>query len=184
MVSENYLFAEYSPESKRRPLKGEITLREARQNDIDIIAELTTTRGQITLEEALKQTRAEFPIPPHKKIFVAEIDNQVVGFSRCIFLKEKNDLGEKRDIPEGWYLMGVLVNPKFRRMGIAEKLTNKRLEYILTKGSTAYYFSNSQNQSSIDLHTPYGFHEIARQPSFLNIEMDGGEGILFKAELT
>ena len=38
----------------------------------------------------------------------------------------------------------------------------RRLEWLRTRASEAYYFANSSNLASIDLHAAFGFQAVAR----------------------
>ena len=46
-----------------------------------------------------------------------------------------------------------------------------------------YYFANSSNLASIDLHAGFGFQEVARDIDVPGLACTGGVGILFRTEL-
>lgn len=179
MLSDKFQFASFDPSTQRKQLSSDVCIRIAETRDIEAISKLIYSRGQITIQKARQQTTDEFPLPEIKVLIVAEVDGEIAGFARSFLILNN----KKRDVPFGWYLMGVIVDKQFRRMGVGELLTKARLEKIKASGKKAYYFANSQNQSSIDLHVPFGFKEVKRGPDFLGIKMDGGEGILFESDL-
>ena len=78
-----------------------------------------------------------------------ELKVSIVGFCRSIYY----DL-EKTQVtypaPSGWYLMGVVVKPKFRRHYIGHRITKERLIRISESSNEAYFVVNSNNQVSIE----------------------------------
>ncbi len=84
-------------------------------------------------------------------------------------------------VPQGWYLTGVVVAEQFRRRGIGLRLTRERLRWISQRAPEAYYFANSLNVASIELHRPIGFEELQRDFHFPNTHFSGGVvGVLFR----
>jgi GNAT superfamily N-acetyltransferase len=81
-------------------------------------------------------------------------------------------------------LTGVIVDPALRRRGIGAEITRRRLVWIAERATEAYYFANSNNRPSIDLHALFGFKESARDFKFPGTSFSGGgSGILFRVEL-
>ena len=68
--------------------------------------------------------------------------------------------------PSGWYLMGVVVKPKFRRHYIGHRITKERLIRISESSNEAYFVVNSNNQVSIELHKKIGFKKIGEGEGF------------------
>src|SRR5262249_19211851 len=91
---------------------------------------------------------------------------------------------KRDDRREGWYLSGVVVEPAYRRYGIGGQLTRWRMDWLSDKANEVFYFANSLNRASIDLHHKFGFDLILR-----NIHVPGclfsgaGEGLRFRASL-
>lgn len=85
--------------------------------------------------------------------------------------------------PAGHYLGGVVVAPGFRRRGVGSSLTRARLEWIWSRDSIAYYFTNEHNTASIRMHETLGFRPVARFPEIHGVTADGdrSELILFEA---
>ncbi|MEK7355471.1 MAG: GNAT family N-acetyltransferase, partial [Bdellovibrionota bacterium] len=83
--------------------------------------------------------------------------------------------------PEGWYAMGILIDARFRRSGIARFLSDSRIETLKELGAKEYYsIVDRKNQTSIHMHRRFGFEEIEKGPGFLHIEFESGSGILFR----
>ncbi|GGV42751.1 GNAT family N-acetyltransferase [Paenarthrobacter nicotinovorans] len=83
--------------------------------------------------------------------------------------------------PAGHYLAGITVLPDFRRRGLAQELTEARLQWIWQQAGDAWYVVNARNQASLALHRKWGFREVARGPGFHTVTFDGGEGVLLSA---
>lgn len=85
--------------------------------------------------------------------------------------------------PAGHYLGGVVVAPGFRRGGVGSALTRARLEWIWSRASFAYYFTNEHNTASIKMHETLGFRPVARFSEIRGVTADDGrsELILFEA---
>ena len=86
-----------------------------------------------------------------------------------------------RTAPAGHYLAGITVLPDFRRRGLAQELTEARLQWIWQQAGDAWYVVNARNQASLALHRKWGFREVARGPGFHTVTFDGGEGVLLSA---
>ena len=82
--------------------------------------------------------------------------------------------------PPGYYLMGLIVHPDFRRRGIAAALTHARLDWISDQADEAWYFANARNAASIALHASFAFEEVTRSFFYPRVDFDRGEGILFR----
>ena len=61
-----------------------------------------------------------------------------------------------KNVPEGWYLVGVIVSPQYRRRGVATELIRQRLLLISYMADEAYYFANALNLVTIELHERFG----------------------------
>jgi GNAT superfamily N-acetyltransferase len=116
-------------------------------------------------------------------ILVAEVGDDVIGFGKAQYLSEQRgtDGGVS---PEGWHLTGVVVDPRFRRRGVGARLTAQRLQWIAERSRFAYYFANARNRVSISLHESFGFVEVDRGTECGGVSFTGGEGILFRADLS
>jgi ribosomal protein S18 acetylase RimI-like enzyme len=131
---------------------------------------------------AVERTLNDDGIGRSRVLLVAELDGAVVGFGKIQY-REGDAAPVNGELPGGWYLAGVIVDPRFRRRGVGTKLTAARIRWIADRDSAAYYFANARNRVSIALHAAFGFAEIGRAPAFGDVSFVGGEGILFRAEL-
>jgi len=119
---------------------------------------------------------------PDRLLLVAEVREELVGFARAGRWEPPLDSPEDT-APAGWYLFGVIVRDRWRRLGIGIELTRQRLAWIADRAEVAYYFANARNATSIDLHGKLGFAEVTRDFSFPGASFEGGVGILFRADL-
>ncbi|MCI0746907.1 MAG: GNAT family N-acetyltransferase [Verrucomicrobia subdivision 3 bacterium] len=111
-------------------------------------------------------------------LWLARWRGRVIGFAKCGRFVPPND-APLNSAPEGWYLLGLVVVPEYRRRGVGFQLTKTRLGWIATRSATAYYFANAKNRVSIALHSRLGFRELTRDFSFPGAEFDGGTGVLY-----
>lgn len=113
-------------------------------------------------------------------VLVAVTQGEVVGVAKT-HLHPHPDGGA----PAGHYLGGVVVAPGFRRRGVGSALTRTRLEWIWSRASTAYYFTNEHNTASIRMHETlgFGFRPVVRSSMIRGVTADDGrsELILFEA---
>lgn len=130
-----------------------------------------------------QQDMTEMKSGSEKLLLVAEIGGEIVGYARAgLFVApEKN-----KDIwaPEGYYLLGVLVKPSFRRQGVATELTRARLTWISQRADHAWFFANAANETSVLFHKRFGFTENSRCFSYPGVSFVGGQGILFSIMLS
>ncbi len=115
-------------------------------------------------------------------LLVAEVGGGVVGYGRAGRLGRRPDAGGT--LPEGWYLLGVAIVDAWRRRGIGRVLTERRLAWIAERTHEAWYFVNARNLPSIDLHRDFGFVEVSRRLDAAGVSFEGGEGILFRLDLS
>jgi ribosomal protein S18 acetylase RimI-like enzyme len=176
-------FAEYAP-NRRRPLDPAATngpdIRRAGVADLPGAARIIAVREGREPEgelERLKLELADDRDPPRSVVWVAAIGDRVVGFARAGYFAPPPESPE--DVaPEGWYLLGLIVDPEFRRRGLGLLLTRARLEWIAERGRKAYYFASARNLVTLSLHQRLGFREITRAFSFPGASFTGGVGVL------
>lgn len=115
------------------------------------------------------------------KLYVAELNNEVIGF--CRFYHSESIPADRKiyPSPEGWYGMGMLVSPNFRRRNIAHFLTLKRIEILINMGVREFYsIVDSNNLTSMKMHQNFGYVEVGRASGFLDISFNGGATCLFR----
>jgi len=182
------LFAKFSRKSNDKPSLGPkdaFVIREAEDRDVPELAQIAAERegdsasAQLSsFQKLLRQNRQT----GRALALVGELAKEIIGFAKATYFSPPPD-PLPNIAPEGWYLGGVVVAPRFRRRGVANQLTHMRLEWTAQRSSCAYYFVNERNTVSIDLHRHFGFVELTRDFSFPGATFEGGSGILFKLDL-
>lgn len=107
---------------------------------------------------------------------MADSDGTVIGYGLAEWLDHES-------APAGFYLLGVVVDSSFRRMGVAHAITRLRMDWIRTHADEAFYFANASNSLTIDLHHRFGFREVLRASEISGVTFDGGAGILYRASI-
>lgn len=185
------LFAAFDDSPGRSPSPvgvDAIRIRPARLGDVEAVARLFAERegGDVQAHAAaIRCALGSEAIGRSSLVLVAEVpcDDPVVGYGKVRLLDGDGgpDLGPA---PKGWYLTGVVVAPIWRRRGIGARLTADRLRWISARSRFAYYVSNARNRVSIALHARFGFVEIDRGPVLAGCTFTGGEGVLFRVDLS
>jgi ribosomal protein S18 acetylase RimI-like enzyme len=185
------IFAEYSGkklnnQEERQYYLNQISISHAEEKDIEDLAMFDFRLDDKTFEHQVAKFKKEI-LPENDTdthlLLIARFDESIVGYGRCKHFKPPEN-APVDCAPEGWYLLGVVTEPQFRRKGVGLKLTYSRLEWISRKNKEAYYFANALNVASIDLHDKLNFKEVTRDFVFPDIQFRGGKGILFKVDLT
>jgi uncharacterized protein YhfF/ribosomal protein S18 acetylase RimI-like enzyme len=187
------LFAEYRPgPQRRRPavLSLELQARPAKATDLEALARIATEQEGLPRAEALhtlqscfaQATELELPL-----LWVAQWQEELLGFAKLRHFQWPTDTPEadlRSQAPPGWYLDGVMVASRYRRLGVGKALSQARLNWLRSQPcDSVYYWVEAQNLASIDLHRAFGFVEISRDCVFPGRSFVGGQGILFKADL-
>ena len=94
-----------------------------------------------------------------RQMFIAKANGHVVAYGRVIELAA-DEAG--RGTPAGCYLSGVLVDPAWRRRGIATELTRARLRWAFAHTDKVFYVTGADNIASLQLHAALGFQEMRR----------------------
>ena len=180
------LFAEYEPQV-RSSLNYHVQLMPADITHIEGIARLISERNNIQLDLLIANLEKTFLKSINKQIgfqtFVALDEYSVVGYGKCQWLTTSSIEGAF-NMPEGWYLMGMIVDPRYRRQGVGRRLCEARIRWIRQQSNSAYYYVNALNEVSIRLHQLLGFREVTKEFGFPGLSFKGGKGgILFKMDL-
>jgi ribosomal protein S18 acetylase RimI-like enzyme len=184
---ESNMFATYTPRdhetaARVTALPADLEIRPATVDDVEPIARLLAWREGLTQPDALKRSTETLNAPGKKLVLVAQVGSGFAGFGRAALISPQP--APYDHVPPGWYLVGVIVDPAYRRRGIASALTRVRLAWIAQRTRAAYYFANSLNRATIDLHERLGFREVCRDFTFPNARFDGGgTGVLFRIDL-
>jgi ribosomal protein S18 acetylase RimI-like enzyme len=184
---EDVFFARYearrSDAEPAEPLEN-LWVRAAVPADADAIAALAFEREGGVLEEHRNGAERELASGRSDNLLlVAEVEGCRVGFARARYFEHPVEPPAGL-APQGWYLLGVIVTPPFRRRGIATELTRRRLEWIAQHTTEAFYFVNARNRASIELHEHFGFVELTRDFTFPKVSFTGGVGILYRTDLS
>lgn len=168
------LFADYQPDNHGEPLSTDV--RPLATHHIDECVVLAVQRNggahdhwAAAFERALGSD--------DQQAFVAIHDGVVVGYGTAGWLALSTREGA-RNAPDGWYLTGVVVEPRYRRRGVGRQLTEARLRWLATRTDRAWYFATAMNRPSLDLHAALGFREVTRDLSVPGVTFTGGTGVL------
>ncbi len=180
--------AAYEPErpAAAGPRVDADAIRRARLEDVESIARISLAReGKGDPVDVRRRIRNEVAATLEGQaawvVYVAEVDGQVVGYGRARLLDPEPE-GDAPIGPPGWYLVGVVVDPAFRRRGIAHALTRARIAWVHERADTLYYFVHGVNRASIDLHTALGF-ELVGPIAYRRAELDAEDGRLYRLDL-
>jgi len=176
-------FAEHASGSAKPALTESdgLRIRAATEEDLARLAPIWAEREGCPLERALEGFTQFFAAARAGRalLILAEVGTSAIGFGKASYFTPPAGSASNM-APEGWYLSGVVVSPRYRRRGVGGRLTAARLAWIAGLGSdTAYYFANVRNRVSIDLHRAFGFQELTRDFSHPHARFEGGPGVLF-----
>lgn len=114
---------------------------------------------------------------PSEMVLVARLEECVIGYGKASFLEPSQEGGHVA--PPGWYLTGLVVDPRTRRRGVGRQLVQGRLDALAARGvNQVLYFANARNRVSLELHRLIGFREISRDFSIPGVTFEGGVGVL------
>jgi len=181
------LFADFLPrgDSPRLGPEDGLLIREAADRDLDALARIAALRegcDESTSRHAFETLLMGCAVRGGLRLVVAERERTVLGFGK-IGRFEPPLHAPSNVAPAGWYLTGLVVAPRFRRLGVGDALTEERLRWIAGRSPAAYYFANAQNGATIALHRKHGFVEVTRSFHFPGVSFQGGRGILFRVDL-
>jgi len=165
-----------------------IVTRLAIINDIEEIAKIAQSHEPLNktnyIKVLMEQIEENYKENSLQKIFVALINDKVVGHAKLLFFDPER-MEVEFSSPLGWYFNGVIVNEKFRKIGVATKLSECRINYIKENSNNERVFSivSSRNKASILYHKSINFKELKKASGFLNIKVTKGVGILFSKEI-
>jgi len=175
----------YEPSTKSKSPPTGLSFRLVERRDRQAVAVLMAERNpHRAFADVLSGTDRELALvesDSNYRVYVTELNNEVVGF--CRFYHSSGLPKEKciHPAPSGWYAMGIMVNPKFRRQGIAEFLSAKRIAVLREmRVKEVYSLVDEKNLTSQRMHQKFGFQEVAQGAGFLHITFEAGTGRLFR----
>lgn len=166
-------FAAYDPLAHGRV--GEAIVREANDADLPGCAILAQNRNGGDLDAWERALAADLH-GRDRLLLVAMSSGRPAGYAGAGWRDYANRNG--RNVPNGWYLTGLVVDPLHRRGGIGRRLTQRRLEWLDGRTGKVWYFVNALNRPSLELHRKLGFHEVTRDFAVPGVSFDGGMGVL------
>jgi ribosomal protein S18 acetylase RimI-like enzyme len=99
--------------------------------------------------------------PEHALLLGAFGRASLIGYARVAYFERPDDAPVNCAL-SGWYLLGVVVHPKWVRQGLATRLTTERLAWAAARSSEIFYLAKPDNVASIAMHRKLGFQETAR----------------------
>ena len=162
-----------------------IEIRLARPADANSIARLHSHWQGGEFDSFLKKTTAELAgegVFSKLVTIVAHSGKEFLGFAK-IFHFQVEDFEECFTAPVGHYLTGVCVEKKYRAKTVGSRLTKFRIEYLKPITNRIYYFTDSDNLPSIQLHAKIGFQFLTHDFTFPGARALTGQKLsLFKLD--
>jgi len=166
-------FAAYEPLAHGRA--AEAVIREAHDADLPGCAILAQNRNGGDLGAWERALQADLRAGD-RLLLVAVTAGRPVGYASAGRQSYVRTGG--RNVPDGWFLTGLFVDPLHRRGGVGRRLTQQRLQWLDARTNKVWYFVSALNRPSIELHRKLGFHEVTRDFVIPGVTFSGGVGIL------
>lgn len=176
-------FAAYQPRTAHQPrTTSPAIIREPTVDDLATCAAMIVSRAGGDPHTRRERLTSDLASDDHQML-VAAVGHEVVGFGQVIPFVAPPEAPP--DIaPNGYYLVGLVVDPAWRRRGIGEQLTTARMRWVADRADTIWYFANAGNPATLDLHHRLGFVEVSRRFTFPGVTFAGGNGVLLRARLS
>ncbi len=156
----------------------------AKSEYADAIIKLMCERNPtVPMEQIISKTINEIKLnseDPFYWLYVATIDDVVVGF--CRFFHSKGMPSHKKIFasPEGWYGMGIMVSSQWRRKNIARFLSDERQKKLKELNVKEFYsIVDAENLTSIRMHQEFGFEKIDEAHGFLHLDFKDRKAFLY-----
>ena len=174
-------FADYRPDEFRRPAGVAISVRGAHSDDLEVCARLIVSRTGGSVEARRERLLVDLQ-STDRYVAVACAGDEVVGYGGVI--RHQVAAGDPPDTaPSGYYLIGLIIAPDWRRRGIGELLTRDRLRWTAERTDHVYTFASLANAAILDLHERFGFQEVTRAFTFPGAPLKPGSCVLLRAPL-
>ncbi|NIK59384.1 GNAT family N-acetyltransferase [Kribbella shirazensis] len=173
-------FAEYRPGAARQAV--DVRVRAAVDADLTSCAELIVTRTGGPVETRRARLEADLQDPDRYTV-VAEIGGEIAGYA-AVIRHRRSPADPPTTAPDGYYLIGLIVAPAWRRHGIGDLLTTERMRWTAERADEIYTFANLGNRAILDLHERFGFTEVTRDFTFPNAPLEPGTCVLLRAQFT
>ncbi len=146
-------FATWIPGPERQA--ADFTVRPAGPGDVEACVRLVTALGAGSAASWRSTLTRTVHDGCDRALFVAEAAAGVVAYGRVVLFRP--DPATSGTAPPGWYLLGLVVDPGWRRRGIGEALTTARMTWVADRADRIYYFTAHENRVSQELHQRLGF---------------------------
>lgn len=166
------MFEPYNPQRKKQHLN--VKIRAAAESDVKEIVNISIDREKGDFETISTNIKSQIADKNDSFILAASVNHRIVGFG-----KAKCFQGATLEFP-GWYLSGLIVEPRYRHGNIGTLLTVDRLEKIKQLVAEAYYFANATNKVTIELHKKLGFKLIKEPFVFPEVSFSKSHGQLYR----
>jgi len=115
-------------------------------------------------------------------LVVARVGDELVGYGRTAWFEPDSD-APANAAPAGYYLIGLVVDPRWRRRGVASAIIRARLAWVAKRASEAWYFADVGNRASIELHERAGFSTVTDDFWFPTVTDGDGSYLLGRVSL-
>jgi GNAT superfamily N-acetyltransferase len=160
---------------------AEPTVREATAPDIEgcvALAELVSDGSNVDWSELFRHNIEH----NDRHVVVAQAGNELIGYGRTAWF-QPDPAAPKNAAPAGYYLIGLVVDPNWRRRGVASAIISARLAWVAQRASEAWYFADVWNRVSIRLHERAGFEAVTDDFWFPTVTDGGGTHLLGRVTL-
>lgn len=184
-MSELASFEPRPPGIPAQAAPADLAVRLAQHEDAADIAAISAAREGLDAAKILPRIEGELALPifgDKLAVWVATSAGEVLGFGRARFDDQAEGTGP-RAVPAGWYLMGVVVSPAWRRRGVGTALLGARLAWLAERTDRAYSVTSERNPVSRALLESAGFVVIRRDVTHPRIKFNKGVGLLLFAQL-
>jgi GNAT superfamily N-acetyltransferase len=113
---------------------------------------------------------------------VARAGDELIGYGRTAWF-EPGPAAPPNAAPAGYYLVGLVVDPSWRRRGVASAIISARLAWVAQRSCEAWYFADVRNRVSIQLHERAGFETVTDDFWFPTVPDGGGSHLLGRVTL-
>lgn len=132
----------------------------ATKEDALAVAQMAVKMWEDNVPEELAEELAEVIISDEGVLFVAKMDEQLVGFAQC---QLRHDYVEGTESSPVGYLEGIFVKEEFRKQGLAKELLKTCENWALEKGCREFASDcEIENSESLKFHMSVGFEEANR----------------------
>jgi ribosomal protein S18 acetylase RimI-like enzyme len=170
-----------SPVDVPAPSPG-LTVREATAQDVEscvALAELVSDGSSVDWAELFRHNIEH----RDRYLVVARAGGELIGYGRTAWF-EPGPAAPSNAAPAGYYLTGLVVDPSWRRRGVASAIISARLAWVAQRASAAWYFADVRNLVSIQLHEQAGFETVTHDFWFPTVTDGGGSHLLGRVTLT